>query len=128
MTLQNVKLAALQAPASNPRRKINQTSLEGLADSIKNDGVLQNLVVVNVDDRRFVRRDRRIGVGARTVSSVRRSQVDRVRTVDRFNYQAELENRLGRTNVTPECNHAARRSQRVFGLLQPGEDRFLRPL
>ena len=45
MTLQTIKLEDLQAGKDNPRKAINQASIEGLADSIKNDGVLQNLVV-----------------------------------------------------------------------------------
>lgn len=45
MTLQTVELAQLQAHAGNPRKTINQQTLEGLADSIKTDGLLQNLVV-----------------------------------------------------------------------------------
>ncbi|MPZ29556.1 MAG: ParB/RepB/Spo0J family partition protein [Rhodospirillales bacterium] len=37
--------SALLAPRGNPRRSFNKTTLEGLAQSIKKDGVLQNLVV-----------------------------------------------------------------------------------
>ncbi len=51
MTLQNVELRELQAPASNPRTTLNKATLEGLADSIKTDGVLQNLVVIPVNGK-----------------------------------------------------------------------------
>jgi ParB family chromosome partitioning protein len=43
--LQSVSLSALEAAAANPRRKIDRKSIEGLAASIKTDGVLHNLVV-----------------------------------------------------------------------------------
>jgi ParB family chromosome partitioning protein len=43
--LQSVSLSALQPAAANPRRKIDRKAIEGLAASIKTDGVLQNLVV-----------------------------------------------------------------------------------
>lgn len=37
--------SALLAPKGNPRRALDKKALEGLAESIKKDGVLQNLVV-----------------------------------------------------------------------------------
>jgi ParB family transcriptional regulator, chromosome partitioning protein len=43
--LQSVSLSALEAAAANPRRKIDRKALEGLAASIKTDGVLHNLAV-----------------------------------------------------------------------------------
>jgi ParB family chromosome partitioning protein len=43
--LQSVSLSSLQPAAANPRRKIDRKALEGLAASIKTDGVLHNLVV-----------------------------------------------------------------------------------
>ena len=43
--LQSVSLSALQPAAANPRRKIDRKAIEGLAASIKTDGVLHNLVV-----------------------------------------------------------------------------------
>ena len=45
MSLQTVKLKTLQAATGNPRKAVKQKTLEGLADSIRTDGVLQNLVV-----------------------------------------------------------------------------------
>lgn len=45
MTLKSVPLAALLPPKDNPRRTVDETRIEGLAESIKTDGVLQNLVV-----------------------------------------------------------------------------------
>ena len=38
--LQSVSLSALQPAAANPRRKIDRKAIEGLAASIKTDGVL----------------------------------------------------------------------------------------
>jgi ParB family transcriptional regulator, chromosome partitioning protein len=43
--MQSVSLSALEASSANPRRKIDRKSIEGLAASIKTDGVLHNLVV-----------------------------------------------------------------------------------
>jgi ParB family chromosome partitioning protein len=43
--LQSVSLSSLQPAAANPRRKIDRKAIEGLAASIKTDGVLHNLVV-----------------------------------------------------------------------------------
>jgi ParB family chromosome partitioning protein len=45
MTMQSVSLSALEASAANPRRKFDRKSIEGLAASIRTDGVLHNLVV-----------------------------------------------------------------------------------
>jgi ParB family chromosome partitioning protein len=43
--MQLVKLSDLKPPAANPRSVMNEQTLEGLAASIRNDGLLQNLVV-----------------------------------------------------------------------------------
>ena len=45
MTMQSVSLSALEASAANPRRKIDGKTIEGLAASIRTDGLLHNLVV-----------------------------------------------------------------------------------
>ncbi len=45
MSMQSVSLSALEPASANPRRKITRASIEGLAASIKTDGVLHNLVV-----------------------------------------------------------------------------------
>jgi ParB family transcriptional regulator, chromosome partitioning protein len=49
--LQSVSLSALQPAAANPRRKIDRKAIEGLAASIKTDGVLHNLVVSPVEGK-----------------------------------------------------------------------------
>jgi len=41
-----IPFSALRAPKGNPRRKFDAAAIEGLAASIRTDGVLQNLVVV----------------------------------------------------------------------------------
>jgi len=53
--LQSVSLSALQPAAANPRRKIDRKAIEGLAASIKTDGVLHNLVVSPVGKGRTQR-------------------------------------------------------------------------
>jgi ParB family transcriptional regulator, chromosome partitioning protein len=45
MTQKSVPLAALVLPNSNPRRTFNKSGIKGLAESIRTDGVLQNLIV-----------------------------------------------------------------------------------
>jgi ParB family chromosome partitioning protein len=45
MTIQSISLSQLKASTENPRKTFDQTSIEGLALSIKQDGLLQNLVV-----------------------------------------------------------------------------------
>jgi hypothetical protein len=45
MTMQSVSLSALEASAANPRRTIDRKTIEGLAASIRTDGLLHNLVV-----------------------------------------------------------------------------------
>ncbi len=45
MTIQSIALSQLKASAENPRKTFDQDSIEGLAQSIKTDGLLQNLVV-----------------------------------------------------------------------------------
>jgi ParB family chromosome partitioning protein len=46
MTTQSVPLSSLQPPTANPRTVFDDAHIEGLAASIKADGLLQNLVVV----------------------------------------------------------------------------------
>ena len=53
MTLKTVPLSALCPAKGNPRRHIDKGAIAGLAESIKNDGVLQNLVVEKCDDGKF---------------------------------------------------------------------------
>ena len=51
MTLQTVSLSSLEPGRGNPRKAMDRNSLEGLAASIRNDGLLQNLVVRPVKGR-----------------------------------------------------------------------------
>ena len=51
MTIQTVTLAQLEASAGNPRKAFDETSIIGLAQSIKADGLLQNLVVAKPKGR-----------------------------------------------------------------------------
>src|SRR5215472_8278103 len=52
MTMQTVALSSLEPGRSNPRTAMDRNGLEGLAASIRNDGVLQNLVVRPVKGKR----------------------------------------------------------------------------
>ena len=45
MTLRTVPLSSLEPGRGNPRKAMDRNGLEGLAASIRNDGLLQNLVV-----------------------------------------------------------------------------------
>jgi hypothetical protein len=45
MNMQTVALSSLEPGRGNPRKAMDRRSLEGLAASIRNDGLLQNLVV-----------------------------------------------------------------------------------
>jgi ParB family chromosome partitioning protein len=53
MTLKNVALSALCPSKDNPRRHLDKDAIAGLAESIKTDGVLQNLVVEKNGDGMF---------------------------------------------------------------------------
>lgn len=53
MTHTTVPLKSLLPPESNPRHHIDQSLIEGLAQSIRSDGLLQNLVVQPSRRRRF---------------------------------------------------------------------------
>ena len=52
MTMQTVSLSSLEPGRSNPRKAMDRNGLEGLAASIRNDGLLQNLVVRPVKGKR----------------------------------------------------------------------------
>ena len=51
MSFQTISLSSLEPSRSNPRKTMDRNGLEELAASIKNDGVLQNLVVRPVTGR-----------------------------------------------------------------------------
>ncbi|HYD65129.1 ParB/RepB/Spo0J family partition protein [Azospirillum sp.] len=53
MSTQRVPLSQLLPPTSNPRRRIDPAGIEGLAASIRTDGMLQNLVVACLKGDRF---------------------------------------------------------------------------
>lgn len=52
MSMQSVSLSALEASAANPRRKFDRKAIEGLAASIRTDGLLHNLIVKPVSGKR----------------------------------------------------------------------------
>jgi len=45
-----IPFSALRAPKGNPRKRFDAAAIEGLAQSIRTDGVLQNLVVIGNGD------------------------------------------------------------------------------
>jgi ParB family transcriptional regulator, chromosome partitioning protein len=51
MSMQSVSLSALEPASANPRRKFTRASIEGLAASIRTDGVLHNLVVTPLEGK-----------------------------------------------------------------------------
>ncbi len=53
MTIETVPLQSIQPPQANPRRSIASDLIEGLAASIREDGLLQNLVVVKGKGNNF---------------------------------------------------------------------------
>lgn len=52
MTIETLSLSAIETASRNPRRKFDRQAIEGLASSIKTDGLLQNLVVRPVEGKR----------------------------------------------------------------------------
>lgn len=53
MSHKTVSLAALLPPKANPRRTYDASLIEGLAESIKTDGVLHNLLVEPAEDGKY---------------------------------------------------------------------------
>jgi ParB family chromosome partitioning protein len=53
MTLKSIPLSALCPPEGNPRRTVDDAKIASLAESIKTDGVLQNLVVEPAEGENF---------------------------------------------------------------------------
>lgn len=53
MTFQTVPLQSIQPPQHNPRRSFDAAQIEGLAASIRQDGLLQNLVVARGKGKQY---------------------------------------------------------------------------
>lgn len=53
MTLQTVSFQSIQPPQGNPRSTFDPVLIEGLAASIRQDGILQNLVVTRGKGKRY---------------------------------------------------------------------------
>jgi len=53
MTIQSITVSQLKASAENPRKTFDQSSIEGLAQSIKQDGLLQPIVVKPSGKQKF---------------------------------------------------------------------------
>lgn len=87
MSLKNVPLSTLHPSKNNPRRSFNHAEIEGLAASIRSDGVLQNLVVAPDGDGKF-----RIVSGHRRYLALRLLRRRRVIDAD---YKVPVEVRKG---------------------------------
>lgn len=92
MTIQSVPLSALEPSRSNPRGRFDAASIEGLAASIRTDGLLQNLVVrpVNGKDERF-----RIVAGERRYRALK-LLVERGELDDGYTVPVEIKDRLSK--------------------------------
>lgn len=54
MTIQMIPLTKLRPSADNPRKRFDETAIEGLAQSIRTDGLLQNLVAAKPKGRKRI--------------------------------------------------------------------------
>ncbi len=52
MSTQILKLGQIKTSKDNPRKGFDEKSIEGLAQSIQNDGLLQNLIVAAPTSKR----------------------------------------------------------------------------
>ncbi len=71
MTMQSVSLSALEPSRGNPRRKIDRKTIEGLAASIRTDGLLHNLVVSPVKGKGKKSQHYQIVSGSRRLRALR---------------------------------------------------------
>jgi len=71
MTIQSVPLTSLEPSRANPRGRFDTASIEGLAASIRTDGLLQNLVVRPINGKGEAARNQK-GERFRIVSGERR--------------------------------------------------------
>lgn len=94
--LQSVALSVLEPPAANPRRKIDRKAIEGLAASIKQDGILHNLVVTptgNGKKKRF-----QIVSGARRLEALKLLQ-ERGELPEDFTVAVEIRDDLSKDDT-----------------------------
>ncbi len=99
MSFKTVPLASLLPPKENPRRAVDTTQIAALAQSIKADGVLQNLIVLPERDRfrvvagkrrylalQLLRKEKHISADYRVPVEVKRHMADgdalRIATVE----------------------------------------------
>jgi ParB family chromosome partitioning protein len=94
--LQSVSLSTLEPPVANPRRKIDRKAIEGLAASIKQDGILHNLVVTptgNGKKKRF-----QIVSGARRLEALKLLQ-ERGELPEDFTVAVEIRDDLSKDDT-----------------------------
>ena len=53
MNIQTIKLSTIKPPKDNPRQSFHKDTIKGLANSIKSDGLLQNLVVTPTRGKKY---------------------------------------------------------------------------
>src|SRR5689334_23528326 len=94
--LQSVALSVLEPPAANPRRKIDRKAIEGLAASIKQDGILHNLVVTPTGNGRKQRYQ--IVSGARRLEALKLLQ-ERGELPEDFTVAVEIRDDLSKDDT-----------------------------
>src|SRR4051812_42827945 len=93
--MQTVSLSALEASPANPRRKFDRKAIEGLAASIRTDGLLHNLVVEPVQGKpnRFA-----VVVGERRFQALKLLE-DRGELPDDFTVPVEIRSKLSKDDT-----------------------------
>jgi ParB/RepB/Spo0J family partition protein len=93
MTIQTIPLQSIQPPHANPRTVFDPATIEGLAASIRQDGLLQNLVVRPGRGRQF-----RIVSGERRYRALKLLQ-ERGEIADDFSVTVEVRSKLSKEDA-----------------------------
>jgi ParB family chromosome partitioning protein len=93
MSIQTLPLQSIEPPQRNPRRSIDPASIEGLAASIRQDGLLQNLVVIKGKGNHY-----RIVSGERRYRALMLLQ-ERGEIAKDYGVKVEIRNKLSKDDV-----------------------------
>lgn len=93
MSIQTLPLQSIQPPQRNPRRSIDPSTIEGLAASIRQDGLLQNLVVIKGKGKQY-----RIISGERRYRALKLLQ-ERGEIAKDYGVKVEVRNKLTTDDV-----------------------------
>lgn len=93
MSIQTIPLQAILPPQGNPRTAFDPKAIEGLAASIRQDGLLQNLVVRPSRGRQF-----RIVSGERRYRALRLLQ-ERGEITDDYGVTVEIRSKLSKDDA-----------------------------